>query len=221
MFGVEPLKIGTAKQVFIDDRFINNPQGVKLVVNKPRLDHEKLIVPENPWEDQVVGGYTSVIQEGKRTHLWYEARSQQGDWSLAYAYSTDDGATFIKPKLGVIEFAGSTANNLVLDNSLGAHVFLMGPGSPAGAKYGLFIHIRANARNWMGREDVNQRVCLARRHPLDSQRRRPFLEARWRTSTRLAERDLLGHATEEIRCLSAACRCEGPRGGLFGKRHLR
>ena len=151
----EPVNVGTAKQVFLDGRFINGPQGVELVVNRPRLDREQLLVPEHPWENQLVGGYTSVIQEGNRIHLWYEARTTDGAWNLAYAYSTDDGATFIKPKLGVIEFAGSTANNLVLDNSLGAHVFPMGPGSPKSEKYGLFIHIRANANNWKGREDFN------------------------------------------------------------------
>ena len=151
----EPVNVGTAKQVFLDGRFINGPQGVELVVNRPRLDRERLLVPEHPWENQLVGAYTSVIQEGNRIHLWYEARGTDGAWNLAYAYSTDDGATFIKPKLGVIEFAGSTANNLVLDNSLGAHVFPMGPGSPKSEKYGLFIHIRANGNNWRGREDFN------------------------------------------------------------------
>ena len=151
----EPLDVGSAKQVFIDGRFVTRPQGVKLFVNRPRLDREQLLVPEHPWESLLVGGYTSVIQEDDRIHLWYEARTTDGAWSLAYAYSTDDGATFIKPELGVIEFAGSTANNLVLDNSLGAHVFAMGPGSPKSEQYGLFIHIRANANNWKGRDRLS------------------------------------------------------------------
>jgi hypothetical protein len=147
--------VGTAKQVLIDGRFVKEPQGVRLVVNRPRLGREKLIVPEHPWENRLVGAYTSVIQQGDRIHLWYEARSTDGAWSLAYAYSNDGGATFIKPRLGVVEFAGSAANNLVLDNSLGAHVFLMGPGSPRSEKYGLFIHIRANAKDYGERANFN------------------------------------------------------------------
>ena len=153
--GAEPLNVGTAKQVFIDGRFVTNPRNVRLVVNKPRLDQEKLIVPEHPWENQLVGAYTSVIQEADRIHLWYEARSTDGAWNLAYAYSTDGGDSFVKPTLGAVEFNGSTANNLVLGNSLGAHVFPMGPDAPKSEKYGLFIHIRANANDWKGREDFN------------------------------------------------------------------
>lgn len=159
--GAEPLNVGSAKQVFIDGRFVTMPQGVKLVVNRPRLDREQLLVPEHPWESLLVGGYTSVIQEDDRIHLWYEARSKDGAWNLAYAYSTDGGATFIKPELGVIEFGGSKANNLVLDDSLGAHVFKMRPGSPRNEKYGLFIHIRANANNWRGKEDFNSAFVSA------------------------------------------------------------
>ena len=159
--GAEPLDVGSAKQVFIDGRFVTMPQGIKLVVNRPRLDREQLLVPEPPWESLLVGGYTSVIQEDDRIHLWYEARTKDGAWNLAYAYSTDGGATFIKPELGVIEFSGSTANNLVLDDSLGAHVFKMRPGSPRNEKYGLFIHIRANANNWRGRKYFNSAFVSA------------------------------------------------------------
>ena len=115
--GAEPFDVGSAKQVFIDGRFVAMPRGVKLVVNRPRLDREQLLVPEHPWESLLVGGYTSVIQEDDRIHLWYEARSKDGAWNLAYAYSTDGGATFIKPELGVIEFGGSKANSWFLSCS--------------------------------------------------------------------------------------------------------
>ena len=154
-FGKEPLRIGTAKQVFIDGRFIQNPQGVKLVVNKPRLDREKLLVPEHPWEDLCVGCYTSVIQEGDKVHLWYDVRSSDGKWGLGYAYSNDNGDTFVKPKLGAIEFNGSKANNLVLDHSLGHHVFRMGPDAPPQEKYGLFIHIRADLADSESKPHLN------------------------------------------------------------------
>ncbi len=151
----ELLRIGTTKQVFVDGRFIQNARDVELVANKPRLDGEKLLLPEHPWENQFIGAYTSVIQEGDKVHLWYDARSSDGKWSLAYAFSDNFGDTFVKPKLGVIEFKGSKANNLVLDHSLGHHVFRMGPDAPASEKYGLFIHIRSDQADAEAKAKLN------------------------------------------------------------------
>src|SRR5215471_5656542 len=97
----DPLKVGTAKQLFIDDRFLQDAKGVKLTVNRPRPTGEKLIVMEKPWEDYYIGAYVSVIQERDRIHLWYEPMDKRKKTSsLAYAFSDDGGATFKKPELG-------------------------------------------------------------------------------------------------------------------------
>ena len=68
-----PIQVGTAKQVFIDGRFLGSKQGVELVVNRPRATGEMLLVPENPWESGWIGDYLSVIQEGGRVHMWYDS----------------------------------------------------------------------------------------------------------------------------------------------------
>src|SRR5262245_32483740 len=72
-----PLRVGTAKQLFIDDRFFQNAKGVTPTVNRPRPTREKLIVMEKPWEDYYIGAYVSVIQEGARIHLWYEPMDER------------------------------------------------------------------------------------------------------------------------------------------------
>ena len=53
----QPLQVGAEKQVFIDGRFIEKSRGVELVVNRPRITGEKIIVPEHPWEDFYIGAY--------------------------------------------------------------------------------------------------------------------------------------------------------------------
>jgi hypothetical protein len=120
-FADEPLPVGSAKQLFLDRRFIESSRGVQLVVNRPRVTGEKLLVPEKPWEDMALGGYTSVIQEGGRIHLWYLVMDLRGanDTSgrgngLAYAFSTDGGAAWTRPSLGIVKYQGSTNNNLVM-----------------------------------------------------------------------------------------------------------
>lgn len=135
----EPLKVGTDKQLFIDDRFIERSKGVERVVNPPRSTGEKLIVVEHPWEDFWIGGYTSVIQEGDRIHLWYATEDQRKGGGVGYACSTNGGAAWTKPKLGVIDYQGSRENNLVATGRLhGVTVFPNRPGAPANERYGMF-----------------------------------------------------------------------------------
>src|SRR5262249_18523560 len=58
---------------------------------------------------------------------------------LAYAFSTDGGATWTKPDLGLVEFAGSRHNNLVLTGIHGAHVFRNRPDAPASERFLMFV----------------------------------------------------------------------------------
>lgn len=66
--------------------------------------------------------YGSVIRVEGKFRLWYAAldgaRGEQGPanpsfWRVAYAES-DDGVTWVKPNLGLVEYQGNRNNNLVL-----------------------------------------------------------------------------------------------------------
>lgn len=66
--------------------------------------------------------YGSVIRVDGKFRLWYAAldgaRGEQGPanpsfWRVAYAES-DDGLTWVKPDLGLVEYQGNRRNNLVL-----------------------------------------------------------------------------------------------------------
>ena len=61
-----PLDVGTKRQLFIDERSVATREGLQMVVHGPRATGEKLLVPDRPWENLWIGGYTSVIQEGDR-----------------------------------------------------------------------------------------------------------------------------------------------------------
>jgi hypothetical protein len=135
----EPLFLGSAKQLFIDQRFIEKAEGVTLVVNRPRVTGERLMVSEKPWEDLALGGYHTVIQDGDRIHLWYEAMDRRGGDGVAYAFSSDGGATWNRPRLGLIPYQGSTDNNLVVYGIHGMHVFRNRPDAPASERFCLFV----------------------------------------------------------------------------------
>ncbi|MGI9455646.1 MAG: hypothetical protein ACR2NU_03745 [Aeoliella sp.] len=141
----EPINIGTVKQVFIDGRFVKSSHNVELVVNRPRVTGEALLVAEHPWESGWIGGYHSVLQERGRIHMWYDASDGKavtdpanGMTGVAYAHSDDGGATWVKPHLGVVEYDGSRKNNLVIKGVHGIHVFRNRPGAPPAEKYLLF-----------------------------------------------------------------------------------
>jgi len=138
VFAGEPLHVGNERQLFIDDRFIAESRGVELVVNRPHVTGEKLIVCDKPWEQFYAGGYMSVVQEGDLLRMWYECGDQDKFGGVAYAFSTDGGATWTKPSLGVIEYRGSTDNNLVVVGVHGTTVFRNRPDAPEDQQYVLF-----------------------------------------------------------------------------------
>lgn len=66
--------------------------------------------------------YLSVIDEGGKLRMWYDCRDRDKTPNLAYAESTD-GLHWTKPELGITEYKGSRANNLVGVGSFEGNVF--------------------------------------------------------------------------------------------------
>ena len=152
--------IGREKQVFIDDRFIKHPSNVVLSVNKPTLRKEKLIVSDRPWEAYRVGPFTSAIQKDNGDiELWYpyitNLNRSDSTSGIAYAISTDGGATFCKPNLKLVSFNNSNDNNIIEYGAITENnscVFLLEPNFPDGFKYGMTIGEKGNNRLLISRD---------------------------------------------------------------------
>ena len=107
------------------------PHGIRLEL-QPASKSEPFIVGEAPWEYWLVDSVDVVIRDGGRYRLWYEskpsdlwdaersralpARDSYGR-VLCYAES-EDGVAWRKPQLGLSEWDGSRANNIVLGREL-------------------------------------------------------------------------------------------------------
>lgn len=115
-----PLDVGGRRQVFIDGRFVQESQGIKLVVHPPRKTGELNIKPEHPWERRI-GAYFSVLKIDDVYHLWYQALSEdQGVLALNVAYAkSKDGVHWVKPMRGLTEVFGTKQNNIVLGSGAG------------------------------------------------------------------------------------------------------
>ena len=90
------------------------PSGVHLAV-QPAQPSDIFITPEYPWEE---GGLTPqvALHDDGLLKLWYISRGP-GEGQppfIAYAES-DDGLNWKRPELGLQEFDGSSANNLIFN----------------------------------------------------------------------------------------------------------
>ncbi len=115
----KPRKIGRVHQLFIDDCLIESINGLKRIVNQLVRHHANPVLTyEKPWEGNCVITWGSVLydKEVKLFKIWYEVYKKFGKPGeatiLCYATSKD-GVTWEKPELGLVDYRGSKANNIV------------------------------------------------------------------------------------------------------------
>ncbi|HEY6170507.1 MAG TPA: hypothetical protein VI454_20910 [Verrucomicrobiae bacterium] len=116
------IDIGTRRELFVDDLLIERLAGkAELRLHHPE-PREIALTHDAPWEGSG-SGYHSVFQDGKLYRMYYKAwhldvskgRVKTDSHPLFCCYAeSDDGIHWRKPQLGLHEFAGSKANNIVI-----------------------------------------------------------------------------------------------------------
>ena len=102
---------------------------------------EPLMVSDRPHEDFKIG-YVNVLRVGNVWHMWYECHDHNYkidfDGYLCYARS-EDGVTWEKPNLGLVEYGGNRENNIVLAglpiSGVHGHTVLMDPEAKAAERF--------------------------------------------------------------------------------------
>ncbi|MBN2377459.1 MAG: hypothetical protein JXD22_13740 [Sedimentisphaerales bacterium] len=121
----EPINIGSRLEPLVDNYLIENFDGATLTLQKP-VAREVAIVHNEPWEGCVCC-YHTVFQDGSVSKMYYRGSQSLGKGVethrqvVCYAESRD-GINWVKPDLGIIEFEGSTKNNIIWDG-VGSHNF--------------------------------------------------------------------------------------------------
>ena len=121
-----PFHVGSKRQLFFDDFLLSmappdRPDqlafGVRFSLGKAKKHGSPLELDKGPWET----GYAwfSVLREDSLYRMWYNSnhRDRRG-LRVSYAES-DDGIKWRKPKLGMVDVAGSTDNNVVFAGGYG------------------------------------------------------------------------------------------------------
>lgn len=120
----EVIRIGSRRELFWDDFLIDTEQTTaQLRLHKPQTK-EAVIDHNEPWEGDGCDFHCIVPDDGfyRMYYLGWETLDPSSTVHpprpivVCYAESKD-GINWIKPQLGICEFAGSTANNIILDQN--------------------------------------------------------------------------------------------------------
>jgi hypothetical protein len=99
------------RTLFLDPDILVSSTYAVIETNAP-IEKEVVILPDRPWEQLMISFFFTVRDEGGTLRLWYICRDLDNQPNVAYAESTD-GIHWIKPNLGIVDYHGSTDNNLV------------------------------------------------------------------------------------------------------------
>ena len=168
----------------MDDWLVDSMSGTALKLHHP-VPQETALDFDRPWEGST--SWAPVIdKEGDLYRLWYRAWPKDGKARQAYAESAD-GVRWERPSLGIVDFKGSTDNNLIWTEPGGNMCpFLDGnPDASPDQRYKGIVRLQGHPRR-----------RLAGRHPLEPDARRAGHD---RVPVRLAQRRLLGHQPRRVR----------------------
>ncbi|NSW55903.1 MAG: hypothetical protein HPY44_07820 [Armatimonadetes bacterium] len=123
----EALEVGSQRQLFIDDRFVQCCRGVRLQMN-PAVKLGPVLRPEAPWE-MSMGFCASVIEYEGEFRLYYRCENFDDTANVCLALS-EDGLRWERPTLRVCDVGGSSDNNVVMTDVHETVVFLDPHGRP-------------------------------------------------------------------------------------------
>ncbi len=123
----DPIAIGSNRELFLDNHVIEKISGdAQLALQQP-VPQKVALVTGAPWEGNTCAYYTVFTDTNaageaivrlyyRGSHYDPEKRAQTHRQVTCYAESKD-GIHWTKPNLGLYEFAGSKANNIVWDGA--------------------------------------------------------------------------------------------------------
>ena len=160
----EPLNIGVRRELFVDEFLIERMEGARLQLHHP-VPREVAVAHNTDWEGNT-SGYHTVFQDGDLYRMYYrgshhQRNTQRGDHPQFACYAeSQDGLHWVKPELGLFEFNGSKANNIVWAGG-GTHNFApfkdANPDCPPEARYKAVGGIRGGLATFASADGIHWR----------------------------------------------------------------
>ena len=119
----EVVDVGSRRELFVDEVLIERLVGqASLRLHHP-VPQDIALVFDQSWEGSGSSGYQSIFRDGAVYRMYYKGwqigfdleakKIRSSPSTLSYAESSD-GIHWRKPNLGLVEYAGSTDNNIVV-----------------------------------------------------------------------------------------------------------
>ncbi|MDF2722860.1 MAG: hypothetical protein K0Q59_2535 [Paenibacillus sp.] len=141
------------RMLFIDDSLIEQRMDIVLTPNAPQK-RGPVVLQDRPWRSKLAGYYGTVIADGGLYKMW--TNCGEGDTTLdgtEQGYGINygkrrymqllisvDGVHWESPSLGVVDFRGSTDNNLVMSNSNMEGTVFLDPQAADSEKFKFLTH---------------------------------------------------------------------------------
>ncbi|MBC8869951.1 MAG: hypothetical protein H8E44_11065 [Planctomycetes bacterium] len=150
---------GSRRQLCIDNYLIASMENLKRSFHAAEKHGSPVMVPEHPWEGVGTAPWPSVYvfgdviwdEEQQIYRMWYTTATKDPKGQHATLYATsEDGIRWHKPlDLGIVEYEGSSANNILIQNCSAETVLKVDDETAPEKKYQLFTYDRnVNAYAW-------------------------------------------------------------------------
>ena len=106
------IDIGDRRELFLDHFLVEHLESARLALHHP-VPRNVALRFDAPWEGRY-SGYAVVLQDGDRYRLYYRGTPENYDvFSCVCCAESTDGIDWQRPELGLCEFEGSSANNIL------------------------------------------------------------------------------------------------------------
>jgi hypothetical protein len=152
------------RRLFLDAMVVEKSQGLERVFHAAeKYRGNPIIRRDKPWEGWGPYVYGTVMRHDGKLKMWYQVLGKDSA-DVCYAES-QDGLTWVKPDLGIVEFNGAKQNNIVAARKhchLPGVIRLASPDSPDkrwamyGYRNGPQVAFSADGLNWNWEEAATE-----------------------------------------------------------------
>lgn len=153
-----PVYIGNRLECFFDQALLDMEATTAEIRLHPPVRRGSVMTHDAAWEGDM-SDYHVILKDGDLYRMYYLGWRYHGNEPVVCYAESHDAIHWVKPMLGICEFNGSCANNIILDRSENAGIdnFMVfldeNPACSPDQKYkalAVYEEIQNGAKQWMG-----------------------------------------------------------------------
>lgn len=126
-----PAELGNSRELFVDEQLIESRQGVSFKLHHP-VPREISLAYDQPHEGNI-SCYTTIFKDGDKYRMYYDGshyvqlgtlgNNRKPHSEFTCLAESSDGLTWQRPELRMVEYNGSSANNILPVEKSWTHCF--------------------------------------------------------------------------------------------------